>query len=342
MVGSMDIEIDDGSCDRIILRCGQTVWIDKDDFNQMKKLRIGVLDNWHRQRAIDKINQIKRDKLRSTTWQRATDINPEYKEWMNLVNQGHLKQIETEKQIIAPEFAFEWRLNPQRKLYIDLHWLNGEATLTQTYDEDATIPPEDTLESFSLSGYSFKLEEDDEEWISDLKPEQVGQIAKAIGLPKPYQYWEYYCAQIQSIRKKLYSAPLLLTRMEQVILEFLVQQLKKVTFGIEDLLKMFEPSMVKGDNNNTSISVDLLNPLVTRFEIIKDKQHCYFTWIEEPKKIHQVIIKLGNQKQSKVQSTWEGENYSHLIISNLELDIEWTEVGASWDKNAGELEVFIQ
>jgi hypothetical protein len=346
MVGSMDIEIDDGSCNRIILRCGQTVWIDKDDFNQMKKLRIGVLDNWHRQRAIDKINQIKRDKLRSTTWQRATDINPDYKEWMILVNQGHLKPIKTRKKIIAPRFAFEWRLNPQRKLRLNLNWLNGSAKLTLSYDEDATIPPEDTLESFYLSGYCFKLEEDDEEWIRDLKPEEVSQIAKALGLPKHYQNWQYYCNQIQNIRKKLHSGAklLLLTNMEQAIINFLVELAEQIGMGARVLLNnlLINTLTVKSEDNKAQPSIDLLNPLVTKIETIEEKQHLSLAWIEQPEKTPEVIIKQGNQEQSKMQSTWEGENYSHLIISNLELDIEWMQAGACWNKESGELEVCIQ
>lgn len=57
MVGSMDIELPDNAlCSPLTLRCDLGLWIQAKDFDL--ELRVGVLEEWHRRRALEKIKQI--------------------------------------------------------------------------------------------------------------------------------------------------------------------------------------------------------------------------------------------------------------------------------------------
>jgi hypothetical protein len=67
------------------LRCGQGIWISETNLDL--NLRVGILENWHLYRAIDKVKQVFEDQIQSTAWQRETEADPEYEEWMEQVSQ---------------------------------------------------------------------------------------------------------------------------------------------------------------------------------------------------------------------------------------------------------------
>jgi len=57
MVGSMDIDLPDSAlCSPLTLRCDLGVWVEATDFDL--DLRIGVLEEWHRRRALERVKQI--------------------------------------------------------------------------------------------------------------------------------------------------------------------------------------------------------------------------------------------------------------------------------------------
>lgn len=86
MAGSTDITIsEEALCGPLTIRCSQGMWIHKTDFNI--ESRVGILENWHWQRALNKTEQIFEGKLQSTAWQKEKDADPEYKDWMNQVSQ---------------------------------------------------------------------------------------------------------------------------------------------------------------------------------------------------------------------------------------------------------------
>jgi hypothetical protein len=86
IAGSTDIAISEKAlCGPLTLRCSQGIWIAETNLNL--NLRVGVLENWHLYRAIDKTKQVFEGKIQSTVWQRETEADPEYDEWMEQVIQ---------------------------------------------------------------------------------------------------------------------------------------------------------------------------------------------------------------------------------------------------------------
>ncbi|WP_069471209.1 DUF1822 family protein [Candidatus Marithrix sp. Canyon 246] len=82
MTGTTDIAISEKAlCGPLTLRCSQGIWIPETNLDL--SLRVGVLENWHLYRAIDKV----KGKIQSTAWQRETEADPEYEEWMEQVIQ---------------------------------------------------------------------------------------------------------------------------------------------------------------------------------------------------------------------------------------------------------------
>ena len=82
MTGSTDIAISEKALSGpLTLRCGQGIWISETNLDL--SLRVGILENWHLYRAIDKV----KGKIQSTAWQRETEADPEYEEWMEQVIQ---------------------------------------------------------------------------------------------------------------------------------------------------------------------------------------------------------------------------------------------------------------
>lgn len=86
MTGSTDIAISEKAlCGPLTLRCSQGIWIPETNLDL--SLRVGVIENWHLYRAIDKVKQVFAGKIQSTVWQRETEADPEYEEWMEQVIQ---------------------------------------------------------------------------------------------------------------------------------------------------------------------------------------------------------------------------------------------------------------
>jgi hypothetical protein len=86
MTGTTDIAISEKAlCGPMTLRCSQGIWIPETNLDL--NLRVGVIENWHLYRAIDKTKQVFEGKIQSTVWQRETEADPEYDEWMEQVIQ---------------------------------------------------------------------------------------------------------------------------------------------------------------------------------------------------------------------------------------------------------------
>lgn len=63
MVGSMDIDLPDSAlCSPLTLRCDLGVWVEATDFDL--ELRVGVLEEWHRRRALERVKQISEKTLK--------------------------------------------------------------------------------------------------------------------------------------------------------------------------------------------------------------------------------------------------------------------------------------
>jgi hypothetical protein len=94
MTGSTDIAISEKAlCGPLTLRCGQGIWISETNLDL--NLRVGILENWHLYRAIDKV----KGKVQSTAWQRETEADPEYEEWMEQVIQER-KSLKFKKPVV--------------------------------------------------------------------------------------------------------------------------------------------------------------------------------------------------------------------------------------------------
>jgi len=94
MVGSNDIELSKKAlCSPLTLRCKQGLWIRAKDFDI--NLRVGILEKWDWQRALDKEKQISSNKLRSTISQQQMDDDLDYDEWIEQVIQGRKALIQS-------------------------------------------------------------------------------------------------------------------------------------------------------------------------------------------------------------------------------------------------------
>jgi hypothetical protein len=94
MTGSTDIAISEKALyGPLTLRCGQGIWISETNLDL--NLRVGILENWHLYRAIDKV----KGKVQSTAWQRETEADPEYEEWMEQVIQER-KSLKFKKPVV--------------------------------------------------------------------------------------------------------------------------------------------------------------------------------------------------------------------------------------------------
>jgi hypothetical protein len=244
MAGSTDITIsEDALCGPLTLRCSQGMWIHKTDFDM--ESRVGILENWHWQRALNKTKQIFENNLQSTAWQREKDADPEYKEWMTLVSQDHealrqalqekpneCKVIETDESYVPLViFTFVLSLYPQRKLRLNVNWTDGSALLEQIE------PPGGGLQ---IGDHHFKFEKDDDEWLCEVSPEEVSHIAKALNLPKPYQNWESTMDIKQTLQKRVRTswsekAWIFLTAAQQEFMKFLLDTVEKAGASFTDV-----------------------------------------------------------------------------------------------------------
>jgi len=106
MVGSTDIDLPAPAlCSPLTLRCRQSLWIRATDFDM--NLRVGLLETWHRLRALEKVKQIAEGKLISSVSQQQMDDEHDYKEWMAQVNEGRHVLEQSLKPIIPAESS--WR-----------------------------------------------------------------------------------------------------------------------------------------------------------------------------------------------------------------------------------------
>ena len=102
LIGSTDIAISKKAlCSPLTLRFGQNqgLWIHKRDFDINS--RVGVLEEWDQERAFDKVEQIRADKIKNSALQAETDIDPEYEEWMATVNQGQQALMQEDSSVLA-------------------------------------------------------------------------------------------------------------------------------------------------------------------------------------------------------------------------------------------------
>jgi hypothetical protein len=84
MVGSTDIELPKSAlCSPLTLRCDYRLSIDKKQFDM--NLRVSILEERQRQRALDKLKQISEQNVRSSVLQQETDNDLDYEEWMEQV-----------------------------------------------------------------------------------------------------------------------------------------------------------------------------------------------------------------------------------------------------------------
>ncbi len=84
MVGSTDVQLPKSAlCSPLTLRCEYGLWIHKTKFEM--NLRVGVLEERHQQRVLDKMTQISEKNVRSTILQQETDDDLDYEQWMEQV-----------------------------------------------------------------------------------------------------------------------------------------------------------------------------------------------------------------------------------------------------------------
>ncbi len=356
MTGSTDIAISKKAlCGPLTLRCGQSVWKRETDLDI--RLRVGVLENWHRYRATDKVKQVFEGQIQSTAWQRETEADPEYEEWMEQVShdRGTLKQvaqltdfelIETsEEDVLMPSFTLAWRLDKQRTVRLELSWEDGSAQLVQT-DEGEHALLDDTLQSLLFYEHRFEFEEDEEEWYCELLPDRVSKIAKAFNLAQPYQDWESTIAIIQALQERtrkslLEKTGIYLTATQRKIIEFLSQATNKAETELLTVLEeLFQSVLMEPltlSRGGTQTKLDFLNPLVIHTEKVEEnKLRLTLIWTSHPEIPPKVIIEIDGESQPDVQYTWETEVFSCLHISHLSITEE-TEVGGLWNKETGEL-----
>jgi hypothetical protein len=104
MVGSNDVELSKNAlCSPLTLRCKQGLWIRDKDFDI--NLRVGILEKWDLQRALDKEKQISTGNLRSTLSQQQMDDDLDYEEWMEQVIQGREVLIQSLQAIPLEEWV---------------------------------------------------------------------------------------------------------------------------------------------------------------------------------------------------------------------------------------------
>lgn len=87
LVGSTDVELPKSAlCSPLTLRCEYSLSIHQANLDM--NLRVGILEERHQQRALDKLKQISEQKVRSSILQQETDDDLDYEEWMEQVYQA--------------------------------------------------------------------------------------------------------------------------------------------------------------------------------------------------------------------------------------------------------------
>ena len=321
----------------LTLRCSQYAWIDKADFDL--NLRVGILENWHLQRATNKINQIFENNIESKSWQKETDV--EYDKWITQVNYGRktLKQIaqlndfkvieSNEEDVLMLSVSLAWDFDSEQQIQLEVFWEDGTAQLVG-----------ERFKYLALNDYIFEFIEEDQEFICELSPELVSKIAKVLKLAKPYQEWETSIANRQSLQKQveigqLKKTIIYLNAQQRQIIDYLSKAAEKASISLievlEELLIPLNTNAVRGTNPNNKTGLNLLNPLVSKIEQI-DEQWCLsLVWLTSPEITPIVEIEISGKPETDVH--WEND-CSSLYISGV-IDID--EVGAFWDEKSGKL-----
>ena len=259
MAGSTDITIsEEALCGPLTLRCGQGVWIHKSDFQMT--LRVGLIENWHWLRALNKAEQIFDGKLQSTVQQQENDADPEYEEWIDLVSQEQevlqqsLHEQENECELLTidesdiPNISVTFVSQPHT-LCLNLSLLDGTALLEQTAPGTSSLHIGDEL---------FQFEVDDDEYVCELNAQQVSYIATVLNLETPYQNWEDTMLNIQQLQvlipniwsKKNKS----MTAAEKQIYIFVYQKMGKAERSLTSVgHELFFPRATRKDNAPTDL-----------------------------------------------------------------------------------------
>jgi hypothetical protein len=81
LVGLTDVEV--AGSERpgpLVLRCGHGLWIHREEFRP--DFRVGVIEEKHLRRALDKLGQIAAGNLRGSASQREAEASPDYEDWL--------------------------------------------------------------------------------------------------------------------------------------------------------------------------------------------------------------------------------------------------------------------
>jgi hypothetical protein len=87
LVGLTDVAVSASErCGPLVLRCGHGLWIHGEEFRP--DLRVGVLEERHVRRALDKLGQMTAGNLRGPASQWEAEANPDYDNWLDEVGRA--------------------------------------------------------------------------------------------------------------------------------------------------------------------------------------------------------------------------------------------------------------
>jgi hypothetical protein len=87
LVGLTDVAVAASErCGALVLRCGHGLWIHSEEFRP--DLRVGVLEERHVRRALDKLGQITAGNLQGPASQWEAEANPDYDNWLDEVGRA--------------------------------------------------------------------------------------------------------------------------------------------------------------------------------------------------------------------------------------------------------------
>ncbi len=311
-------------------------------------MRVGILEDWHLQRAINKVNQIFKNQIESNTWQTETDIDSEYNDWINQVIEARksltqilqltdLKQIntdETDVLMFSVSLASDYE---QCELRLEIYWEDGTAQLVA-----------ENLKYLALNEHIFEFIQEDEECLCELSPDLVSKIAKVLNLAKPYQEWEKSITSRKSLQNQVKNGQIKKTMIyfnaqQREIINYFSKAAKKASISLfeilEDLLMPVDNNAiaVRGVNSNSSNRFSFLNPLVSKIELI-DEQWCLsLIWLNPPE--NPPIVEVNGN--TEISYSWESD-FSMVKIFGLKLVDFVDEVGVVWDDDSGKLRILLR
>lgn len=106
LTGSNDVQLPETAlCSPLTLRCAQTITLQKNHFKQA--IRVGILEDWHLQRALTK--QTKIAQTMRTVAQQKVDADVDYLEWLEKLAVSKQKlQQNLSKSTITWHSIFQW------------------------------------------------------------------------------------------------------------------------------------------------------------------------------------------------------------------------------------------